>query len=121
MVKPEHALYSFGSTYGLRDLVSFPGRRVCRGDVRASLDEGGHGCLTPCLCRRFQIVDVVAAMKPLTKMSRQILSPVTIPTLVRDAFRVATEERHGPSRIPSFSGSSFTCVISYYCSTEAAM
>jgi hypothetical protein len=30
------------------DLVSFPGRRVCRGDVRASHDEGGHGCLTPC-------------------------------------------------------------------------
>src|SRR4051812_29951454 len=30
------------------DLVSFPGRRVCRGDVRASHDEGRHGCLTPC-------------------------------------------------------------------------
>jgi acetolactate synthase-1/2/3 large subunit len=45
---------------------------------------------------RFQIVDVVAAMKPLTKFSRQIVSPATIPTLVRDAFRVATEERPGP-------------------------
>ena len=45
---------------------------------------------------RFQIVDVVAAMKPLTKLSRQIVSPATIPTLVRDAFRVATEERPGP-------------------------
>ena len=45
---------------------------------------------------RFQIVDVVAAMRPLTKMSRQIVSPSTIPTLVRDAFRVATEERPGP-------------------------
>src|SRR3954465_11060238 len=38
---------------------------------------------------RFQVVDVVAAMKPLTKMSRQIVSGAVIPTLVRDAFRVA--------------------------------
>ena len=45
---------------------------------------------------RFQIVDVVASMKPLTKMSRQIVSAATIPTLVRDAFRVAQEERPGP-------------------------
>src|SRR5215470_6008961 len=45
---------------------------------------------------RFQIVDVVATMKPLTKLSRQIVSASTIPTLVRDAFRVAMEERPGP-------------------------
>src|SRR5665213_3563906 len=45
---------------------------------------------------RFQIVDIVAAMKPLTKLSRQIISPLMIPTLVREAFRVAQEERPGP-------------------------
>src|SRR6202000_61930 len=45
---------------------------------------------------RFQIVDVVAAMRPLTKLSRQIVSPRTIATLVREAFRVAEEERPGP-------------------------
>lgn len=45
---------------------------------------------------RFQIVDVIASMRPLTKMSRQIVSAPTIPTLVRDAFRVAQEERPGP-------------------------
>ncbi len=45
---------------------------------------------------RFQIVDVVASMKPLTKMSRTIVSAATIPTIVRDAFRVAQEERPGP-------------------------
>ena len=45
---------------------------------------------------RFQIVDVVAAMRPLTKLSRQIVSPQMIPTLVREAFRVAQEERPGP-------------------------
>ena len=45
---------------------------------------------------KFQIVDMVAAMKPLTKLSRQIVSPMMIPTLVREAFRVAQEERPGP-------------------------
>ena len=45
---------------------------------------------------RFQIVDVVSAFKPLTKLSRQIASAASIPTLVRDAFRVAMEERPGP-------------------------
>ena len=45
---------------------------------------------------RFQIVDVVGAFRPLTKLSRQIVSPGSIPTLVRDAFRLAVEERPGP-------------------------
>lgn len=45
---------------------------------------------------RFQIVDIVSAMKPLTKLSRQIVSARMIPTLVREAFRIAEEERPGP-------------------------
>src|SRR6201995_2947826 len=45
---------------------------------------------------KFQIVDIVSTFRPLTKMSRQIVSPVTIPTVVRDAFRTAMEERPGP-------------------------
>ena len=45
---------------------------------------------------RFQIVDMVATMKPLTKFSRQIISTASIPSLVREAFRVAAEERPGP-------------------------
>jgi len=45
---------------------------------------------------RFQIVDVIASMRPLTKMARQIVSPASIPAIVRDAFRVAMEERPGP-------------------------
>jgi len=45
---------------------------------------------------RFQIVDIVATMKPLTKSSRQIISAASIPTVVRDAFRLASEERPGP-------------------------
>ena len=45
---------------------------------------------------RFQIVDVIASMKPLTKLTRQIVSASSIPTIVREAFRVAQEERPGP-------------------------
>ena len=45
---------------------------------------------------RFQIVDVIASMKPLTKLSRQIVSAASIPTIVREAFRVSMEERPGP-------------------------
>ncbi|CAH2405422.1 acetolactate synthase large subunit [Mesorhizobium ventifaucium] len=45
---------------------------------------------------RFQIVDIVALMKPLTKMTRQIVSAASIPSIIRDAFRVAMEERPGP-------------------------
>jgi len=56
---------------------------------------GQKGILS-CRQARFQIVDVVSAMRPLTKFSRQIISPAMIPTLVREAFRVAQEERPGP-------------------------
>ena len=45
---------------------------------------------------RFQIVDMVATMKPLTKFSRQIVSTSSIPSIVREAFRMAAEERPGP-------------------------
>src|ERR1700761_8318489 len=45
---------------------------------------------------RFQVVDIVSAMTPLTKMTRQIISPATIPSIVREAFRVAQQERPGP-------------------------
>ena len=45
---------------------------------------------------RFQIVDVVSSLTPLTKMACQIVSASTIPTIVREAFRVAQQERPGP-------------------------
>jgi acetolactate synthase-1/2/3 large subunit len=44
---------------------------------------------------RFQIIDTVAMMRPLTKSARQVLDARNIPTLVRDAFRVASAERPG--------------------------
>jgi acetolactate synthase-1/2/3 large subunit len=45
---------------------------------------------------RFQVVDIVSTMTPLTKMARQIVSAATIPALVREVFRVAQQERPGP-------------------------
>src|SRR3712207_1783950 len=45
---------------------------------------------------RFQVVDMVATMRPLAKMARQIVSPATIPTMVREAFRIAMGGRPGP-------------------------
>src|SRR5215469_13735729 len=44
---------------------------------------------------RFQVVDVVSTMTPLTKMAHQIVSAATIPTMVREAFRLAQQERPG--------------------------
>jgi acetolactate synthase I/II/III large subunit len=44
---------------------------------------------------QFQIVDIVGMMRPLTKLTRQIVSTAMIPTVVRNAFRIAQEERPG--------------------------
>ncbi len=44
---------------------------------------------------RFQIVNVVEMMKPLTKFTRQIINGNTIPVLVRESIRIAQEERPG--------------------------
>ncbi len=44
---------------------------------------------------RFQIVDVVNMMQPITKFAKQIVNATTIPSLVREAFRLAEEERPG--------------------------
>ncbi len=45
---------------------------------------------------RFQIIDTVSMMRPITKSAKQVLGAGNIPTLVRDAFRVAKAERPGP-------------------------
>jgi acetolactate synthase-1/2/3 large subunit len=45
---------------------------------------------------RFQIIDAVSLMRPLTKAAKQVLDARNIPTLVRDAFRMAEAERPGP-------------------------
>lgn len=43
----------------------------------------------------FQIVDIVDMMRPLTKYTRQIVAADNIPSRVREAFRLAEEERPG--------------------------
>ena len=48
---------------------------------------------------RFQIVDIVDMMRPLTKYTRQIVNGNTIPSIVREAFRISTEERPGAVHI----------------------
>ncbi|NQU67948.1 MAG: acetolactate synthase large subunit [Candidatus Marinimicrobia bacterium] len=44
---------------------------------------------------RFQIVDIVELMKPITKYTKQIVDGNNIPSLVREAFRLSMEERPG--------------------------
>ena len=44
---------------------------------------------------QFQIVDIIQMMKPLTKYTKQIVNGNTIPAIIREAFRVAEEERPG--------------------------
>ncbi|MHA1128342.1 MAG: acetolactate synthase large subunit, partial [Alphaproteobacteria bacterium] len=48
---------------------------------------------------RFQIVDIVNMMRPLTKYAHQIVNANTIPSVVREAFRLAEEERPGAVHI----------------------
>lgn len=44
---------------------------------------------------RFQIIDVVHMMKPLTKYSKQVVHGNNIAAMVRDSFKIATQERPG--------------------------
>ena len=48
---------------------------------------------------RFQILDVVAMMGPLTKFTHQLASSDNIPSRVREAFRLAQEEKPGAAHI----------------------
>jgi acetolactate synthase-1/2/3 large subunit len=48
---------------------------------------------------KFQIVDVIDMMRPLTKYTRQVSHAEHIPAIVREAFRLAREERPGAVHI----------------------
>jgi acetolactate synthase-1/2/3 large subunit len=48
---------------------------------------------------RFQIVDVVRMMQPLTKYTHQIASGDNIPSRIREAFRLIEEERPGAAHL----------------------
>jgi acetolactate synthase I/II/III large subunit len=47
----------------------------------------------------FQILDVVDMMKPITKFTHQLVSGENIPSRVREAFRLAEEERPGAAHL----------------------
>jgi len=47
----------------------------------------------------FQIIDVVDILEPVTKYTRQIVSADYIPARVREAFRIAEEERPGATHL----------------------
>lgn len=44
---------------------------------------------------RFQIVDIVHMMKPLTQYSKQIVHGDNIPSMVRESFKISQQERPG--------------------------
>ncbi|MBE1301046.1 MAG: acetolactate synthase large subunit [Alteromonadaceae bacterium] len=48
---------------------------------------------------RFQVIDVVDMMRPITKYTTQVVSGDRIPSVVREAFRIAHEERPGAVHI----------------------
>ncbi|GIT71632.1 MAG: hypothetical protein Ct9H300mP28_14460 [Pseudomonadota bacterium] len=48
---------------------------------------------------KFQIVDIVEMMRPLTKFTQTIVSGNNIPPLVREAFRISQEERPGAAHL----------------------
>ncbi|MEL7720013.1 acetolactate synthase large subunit [Citromicrobium bathyomarinum] len=48
---------------------------------------------------RFQILDVVAMMNPVTKFAHQLASGETLPARVREAVRLAEEERPGATHL----------------------
>ncbi len=45
---------------------------------------------------RFQIIEVVEMMRPVTKLAKQIVNGTNIPYLVRESFRLARLEKPGP-------------------------
>jgi acetolactate synthase-1/2/3 large subunit len=47
----------------------------------------------------FQIIDVVDMMSPVTKYTKQVVGPAYIPSRVREAFRLAAEERPGATHL----------------------
>src|SRR5690606_18828485 len=48
---------------------------------------------------RFQILDVVEMMGPITKYSHQVVSADNIPSRIREAYRLAEEEKPGAVHI----------------------
>ena len=48
---------------------------------------------------RFQIIDIVSSMRPVTKFTKQIVNGNNIPYVVRECFRISEGEKPGPTHI----------------------
>jgi acetolactate synthase I/II/III large subunit len=48
---------------------------------------------------RFQLLDIVDMMRPITKYTKQVVSGNNIPSIVREAFRISQQERPGAVHI----------------------
>lgn len=48
---------------------------------------------------RFQIIDVVGMMRPLTKYTKQVVHGHTVTAVIREAFRISSEEKPGAVHI----------------------
>ncbi len=48
---------------------------------------------------RFQILDVISMMEPITKFTKQVVNAGTIPAMIRDMFRIAVNGKSGPVHI----------------------
>lgn len=48
---------------------------------------------------QFQIIDIIDMMRPLTKFTNQVVSGDNVPSRVREAFRLAQEERPGATHL----------------------
>ncbi|MFW3355400.1 acetolactate synthase large subunit [Aliarcobacter butzleri] len=48
---------------------------------------------------RFQIIDIVRMMRPMTKYTKQVVNGNNIPSMVRESFKIATTERPGAVHI----------------------
>jgi len=63
--------------------ISISGQKALRGNRQA----------------RFQLIDIISVMRPLTKDAVSIIDPNEIPTILRNAFKVAQAERPGAVHI----------------------
>lgn len=59
--------------------ISISGQKALRGNRQA----------------RFQLIDIVSVMRPITKDAVSIIDPGEVPTILRNAFRLAQAERPG--------------------------
>jgi acetolactate synthase-1/2/3 large subunit len=64
-------------------LISISGQKAVRGNRQA----------------RFQLIDIVSLMRPITKEAVSLVDPGAIPTVLRNAFKLAQAERPGAVHI----------------------